>query len=456
MNILGLFIFLMAISYLFSVFIPHVSLVYVYSIISLGALVISLPKIKGAHRVTSIILIGIGFALLALNHGNPTSYLLNFGGNANILSLFILVPLLRIPIRAGKYLDALDVFYAHYIKTKNQFYLFTVNLTHLLSVLLNLGAVPLVHQIIHSDEKKKVPMLKVNALTRGYSIAVFWSPYFISVGLVLANFPISWIEIFPIGITLSIIGVFAGYFLEKRNKEELPIELLFTPVEKNGQTDIKTAWRKISSLIIIALIITAAIFTLEWVTEIKIIAIITLVSIVTSIIWTIGVANFKTYKKEFSIYFNENLPSMKNEVVVFISAGFLGQSFISVGGSEWLLSVVEFFNLQEVFLLIPAILFVTFLLSFIGLHPIVSLTAFCMSFGSADVFADSYRVLGVALIAAWGMSVMISPFSGITLLTSSLTKKSSFHIGKANLLFTGIMVVILIVLLDILHYGFGY
>lgn len=71
-----------------------------------------------------------------------------------------------------------------------------------------------------------------------------WSPYFISVAIVLSCFDISWLELFPYGLALALVGMVMGMIAQGKNSQ--PIVINQDPVDE--QT-LKNAQRKVAQLL---------------------------------------------------------------------------------------------------------------------------------------------------------------------------------------------------------------
>src|SRR5699024_3647635 len=67
----------------------------------------------------------------------------SFDANVSILSIFIFVPLLGIPLKTAKYLDFMEVLYNLYITSTRRLYLMTKVMSYAICGRMNLGAVTL-------------------------------------------------------------------------------------------------------------------------------------------------------------------------------------------------------------------------------------------------------------------------------------------------------------------------
>src|SRR5699024_9630138 len=117
------------------------------------------------------------------------------------------------------------------------------------------------------------------------------------------------------------------------------------------------------------------IFFIESHVQYDFLLIVTLVIIPFSFIWSIILGKTKGFLTSLKDHFNHQLPKMKNQFFIFLSAGFL-ISAVRLSGSdyhinEWV-SGFSFFIGTEVFLtLLPL---VPLAMAFLGFHPIISLS----------------------------------------------------------------------------------
>ncbi|QDI90340.1 hypothetical protein EPH95_03410 [Salicibibacter halophilus] len=145
---------LIAFSYLLYVFVPTDFFVNTYTLFCLLLIFFSLPSLRGVPAITIVVLLIVGTYIHISQGGDFYTWFLMFGENASVLTLFITVPILSIPIRVGNYLAALDDFYKRRIKNDNQFYFISSSTSFLFGVLLNLGAIPLLYQMLNTDQNR--------------------------------------------------------------------------------------------------------------------------------------------------------------------------------------------------------------------------------------------------------------------------------------------------------------
>ena len=109
----------MGLTYLLSQFVDFAWLPYVVSFFSLLTVAAFLHYLKKVSLILfgSMIILAV---LLYLQSGNFEEMYLALSANVAVLALFIFVPLLAIPIQAGRFLDYMESVFFHLIQTTQQ------------------------------------------------------------------------------------------------------------------------------------------------------------------------------------------------------------------------------------------------------------------------------------------------------------------------------------------------
>ncbi|MDQ0352312.1 hypothetical protein J2R98_002156 [Alkalibacillus filiformis] len=421
---------LMGTTYLVSQFVDHDILPILVSLFALITIISFIPYLKKVPMILISSLLGLSFiffiqgeGLWGMFHGLNT--------NVSVLAIFIFVPLISIPIYQGNYLLYLETVFNYYIKTTKQLYIYVKTALMGVGSVMNLGTVPILFQLTDTESYKPYRMLRTRALGRGFAMAFMWSPYFISVALIISYFDVEWIQLFPLGISMAIIGIVLGSFFESKHDAVIP-----TDEEVESNVSIDQAKKKLLELLVIIIVMTAAIMVIEYFVNLSVLTIIPLIAIVLSIGWGLVYQSPKELGRSFFNFTQERLPAMGNELSLFIAAGAFGAAILSAGASDWIIYFIDVFGISHILVLIPVLLVVVNLLSFVGVHPIITMTALAITLSSSPIFIDDHFLLSFGLLSAWMVSVISSPFSGLNLLMSGLAQSNPIAIGpKSNLPF---------------------
>lgn len=448
-TILGVITGLIAILYLIHIFLPSTWLLRVYSTLALVLLVFGAFTVRRGNQIAVILLLIGGFIIFFYHKVEPWFVLEGFGKNINLLTLFFVVPLIGIVISTGGYLTALKHKLLEMQKVKQVHpYRWSAMLTSFMGLLLNLGSLPLIYRIAEesfpSFQKKKMGFV----LLRSFVFCMFWSPYFVNVSLVLVLFHLSWVQVGWISLSLaSSYLLLTALFFKRIRFENDPIIEQAAEQKKPRAADTKA---KMKSLVfwVSALVILSFVF--DFLTDIGMLTIVSLMALLYSFVWAFGIGILQDFIHSTVEYVKGSFDRLKNEVVVFISAGFFGLaiSYTSVG--EFISGLIHQFSFGSVYLLAVLIIVFVMILAVIGIHPVIVVIGIGSSL-EPSIFGVSPVFLAANLLMAWALATSISPFSGSVLMASSLSKESPWVIVRHNLAFNLVCLFTLPILLYALH-----
>ena len=378
-----------------------------------------------------LILIGV---LGAAGSDNAMTILVDGIARSRIfLLLFFAVSWLQFPVTQSPALQATRATIVN--QPPGRRYLCMAGGVHIIGSVLNLAGLSLLATMV---EGQKDPLLRrrlAMALINGFGSASAWSPFFIGMIVVLVAIPsLTWVDIGPLGmiLTLAIISTSWAYdrlVLRSPNSADVTAG----PVPLSG-TDF---WRMAG--ILISLIVLA--LSIVEFTGVSIPVTLGLMGPPFALIWfsMIGPrgARFPFRARRLTKDVLSSLPSMRNEVLVFVAANIFGVGIASLIPSGDLGQAV---NAALPWADAKIVAIITFFLatSAIGLHPVIiviSLTAVLPP--EALDLAD--WVVGLTYAGTWGISTMMSPFSGTTLYMARVTGVPAHIIGWRWMLPTSVI-----------------
>lgn len=294
---------------------------------------------------------------------------------------------------------------------------------HLFGSVINLSSLLLVADKM--VQYAPLSRLQIMVLTRAFSSDAYWSPFFVAFAAALTYAPqLHTFTILTFGLFLA-VSAFMITYLDVRNTTELeafkgyPIhfETLYVPF-------------------LLALLV---LVTHYFYSHIKIIVLIALFSLLLCII----ILPFKS-KQSFRLFFNHithELPNMKNELALFLIAGAFG---------VMLSSVLMGYNIQLPFTKLDGfsasvLLFILIVLSFVGIHPIISIAIIGNWMNELN-----HTLLAVTFLMSWATAVSTSPFSGLNLTMQSRYNLKAIELFKVNIFYALKMYAICVLLLFIL------
>lgn len=423
--------------YLASIFFPFPYATELVSLFALIALLSFFPYLKRVPKVL-ILALTIGALSMDISKIGLHAFFIGLQTNANVLAIFIFVPLLAIPIRQGNYLAYIEVIFSSYIKRTSGLYLFSTLTAGSIGGVMNIGSIPILYQLTDTPSFQPYTMLRIKAMVRGFVLAFLWSPYFISVGLVLSYFDVTWLQLFPVGITLTLFIMLCGYGLERRSSQPIPRD---APIP--DPLELHRAKQKVAELAAIVLLITALIMISEKMTGLSVLTVIPLVAIVMSFVWSLFFSTRQQLVRNYQAFFEARVPGMGNELSLFIIAGAFGTALLNNGADDWITALLDALNISNVLLLIPLMLALMVIPALLGLHPVITATILAITLSDSPLFLDDHFYLSLGLLASWMATTLISPFSGLNLLLAALSRRSAFEISlKYNAGFAGMLWII--------------
>ena len=296
---------------------------------------------------------------------------------------------------------------------------------HILGSLRGLAGLGLLTSMI---ERQKNPHLRrrlAMALITGFGSASSWSPFFIGMIVVLVALPsLSWGEIAPLGMVLALTIITTGWVYDRLIlRSSMPSEPRTEPVPISRAHFWRTA-ALLVSLVGLAIVIVEMM-------GISIPVTLGLMAPPFAVIWYVAIApkgaRLPHRAKSMATDVLNGLPTMRNEVLVFVAANILGVGVASVVPSDDVAAVVN-----QVLPWIDAQIFGLILLfltaSMIGLHPVITIITLSAIL-PPEALAMRDWVMGLVFVSIWGLSTMISPFSGTTLYMSRVTGVPAHIIG---------------------------
>lgn len=446
--VLGLICFVTIILYLFHVFVPSDSFVYMYSVMSIILLLCAIPRIHIINIWVTIVLLGFGVLFFIQGEASPFFFLAAFGSNINLLSLFVLVPFVGLYLSVSGYLTLLKYKFME-LEQKNAAHPYRVSfiLTASMGFILNFGSMAIVHRIAEETFSNYYRNKLVLVILRGFGFCMFWSPYFVNVGLVLVLFDIPWATIGWIGFILALLYTFFAilFFPAIRFSEDMAISR-----EEKEQKGLHSPRAKLYPLYLFAGILLIFSFVLDFLLSVNMLTIVALLSCFYPLMWALFSKRLKEYIQEVVIYVNSLFEKLKNEIAIFIAAGFFGTALSQTDIGLHISSFILNYSFGMIFVFSLFVILFAIILAMIGIHPVVII----LGMGSAlspEVFGVSPQYMAMLLLVAWTLATQLSPFSGSVLMASGLLTISPWKISRQNVYFVLTLTFVLPFVLFLMH-----
>lgn len=308
---------------------------------------------------------------------------------------------------------------------------------HLFGSVINLSSLILVADKLY----KKAPLtnLQVLLLTRAFSSDAYWSPFFVAFAAAVTYAPnLSTSVILVNGLVLALIAFFITY-IEVNNKTKYDLkEFRGYPIH-------------FETLYLPFMLALMVLVTNSYYPELKVIMLISLYSILLTIfILPVKMGLKKSFKKLKS-HIYEELPRMKNELALFLVAGMFGVSISSIiSDLNTSLPFIDFNDFTFNGFTASILLLVLILLSFVGIHPIISIAILGNWMDQLN-----HTLLAITFLMSWSTAVSTSPFSGLNLTLQARYKLKAIDIFKTNLSYVIKMFFVCVILLFLISNYLG-
>ncbi len=289
---------------------------------------------------------------------------------------------------------------------------------HFLGTILNLSTVFMVGDKLARRGPLTTPQLL--SLNRGLSSAALWSPFFASMGVVIALVPdVEYAQIAVVGFPMAMLsGLLTTLELRRR----------FDLSEVDGYS---LAPRSLFMPVGMAALVMLFHFVLT--------PALTIVSIITFLLPSVAVLSNLPHGPRFTLrrirqHTTTRLPAMRGEISLFLAAGLLtiGLSTLvtAAAGSDW--TLFTRFGAPQAMLSFAAIT----LSALAGLHPIIGVSVLAsilnLQNGEQTVFA-------FVALTSWAVGTSVGPLSGINLSLQGRYGVSGYRMMKNNLLYAAVM-----------------
>jgi DcuC family C4-dicarboxylate transporter len=392
----------------------------------LAYIVISaLPELPKANLLVSMGIFILGSILLIYQGASSNLWLAALSNNSGLVTLFIAVPLFGLPFFFENYQDDLKALAVKYMTNVWVFCLLVAAVSHLLGVLLSIGAIALIYELFKNNARlyrAEKPFLA--AIYQGYIATGFWSPAWASMIVVTENLHLEWLELIPLGLVFALGSIALSLFILKltlkRSGESYP----------NLKPDYGAAvnLRRIYTLLGLLLGLIVTIIFFDHYTTWQILVIIPVVALLYPIFSALIMGKFPQLKIGFINYYDKTLLRIKNEVVLFTAAGFLGKSLELSGIARVIPQLLPPWLIKYPFLLLLFLMSIMVAASLCGIHPVVSGSALVGTINPGTI-GLSVVTFAFTILSGWSVSILLSPFSATSLITSGLTGIPSWDIS---------------------------
>jgi hypothetical protein len=365
-------------------------------------------QISKRNQIQTIALAVLGFSLTLIAHflqpNSDISGLLN--SNLTIVSMIGAVSFLTVISRP-------KLTQEERLPQGNRSIISTFLSVHLFGSVINISSL-----FIHADRMSANRLLtraQVVLLTRGFSTAAFWSPFFAAMAVAISYTPqANLFYVMTIGISLSLLSLLITYF-EVRS-------IVDQSVFHGYPLRLASLW--LPSLLAIIVFSVHALFE-----QLSILVIITMSAPLLSILVLCARAKPHVVIKE---HIEKKLSGMHNEIALFLSAGIFGFGLKNVVNALQLHAVFQQFDA----LTASICFFIIMLLSLLGFHMLIGISIMAPLVISLN---PDPSLLAVVILCGWSLGSAVGPLSGMNISIQSIYGIKSNTILRWNFKYVCIM-----------------
>jgi hypothetical protein len=391
------------------------------------------PNVRGITLLISVCMLGIGHLLFWIYDLDWAVWQDAVLFNLNLITLFASVPLLQLPIQYGGYMHSLERVLILYAGKNKAFFTFISGITFVIGSIMNLGVIRLLYGFL-----KGVPYRRDwvgRALLVGFISTIMWSPYFASVALVIKALHLNYSDFAPFAVSEALLLFLVGNLLvmAQMNKQSTEFATDSNEHRADEQGTVLSPCtpedrKKVKQLAVIMAAMLASLILLEKWTGMKVMVLVAYVSLIVTITWMLYLGKGERLKECAREYLYKLLPSIGNEVILFLSAGLFGVILLHTPFNALLVEQLQ--KIDGLWPIAKILLFVALpvILSLIGIHQIITVTILATSIDPALIGLHPVA-FGILLMASWSISTIVSPVTPVNITLGILLRENSLTVG---------------------------
>lgn len=418
----GVFIVIMVLLTLVSDIAEPVVPLWIAGLIGWCAVFLLFPGVKKSqlYQTAAITVAGLIFLIIGQVREGQALWLQSIGNNAGLVSMLASVGFLRLialPANEARSVS-LPIGFKAFVKTLAGVSLF--------GSVINLSAPILFADRLHKHDA--LGRLASQSITRIFTSTSAWSPFFGGMAAVLTSVPDMRLGFVIVACLPFALASFVVVLLEVRLRYWQQVQTF-----RGYPVNFFNLWIP-AVLASIILMLTA--LAPEW-------SVLTHISL-SALMLTVVVLFLRERDgcyKTLSRFIVDGLPTMINELQLFLAAGVLAAGLATLIGGNFI-PVVNGFTASSAALLLGAMI----ILAVAGVHPVVMVTGATPLIMSLNPAPD---LLAVCYLLAWGLGTCASPLSGTHLVFQGRYGIPSWRAAAWNLPYVAFMYALAVVLLHL-------
>ena len=468
--------FCFGIGYIANVFLVQPLLALINTIMLVLAVILSFIATKGSTRMIAAVLLFVGAFLLIYAQAPLDVWEKALLENGYLLAMFIMVPLISLPVRYGGYNESLEALFERFGNSESRFYGLVSVMTAFLGVLVSIASVPLTCEVARSSRFAANARVLATALSRGVITCLFWAPTTATIALSLQLTGADWLSVLPFGLFFAIVAGFIGWIMTTLRERFIVGRSRAQDSSNEGNVDPDSDadssrssdrgkgaglsrpgagaldHKKIAELILFSVLYIVAVMLVGQCLGISIIVAVALMSILIPIIWMAAIKRTVLFKQKVKEeYVAVKLPNVKGQMILFTAAGVLASGISYSGVGEMAVTALLQVTNEGALAVTILVMALALVCSAFGVHPLVYTTVIGGSLSAAQL-GVSPVYLALLLAMGWALGNAVCPTSANTIAVSQLVEHSPFKLAlNWNVSYVLVSTVILIALLWLGH-----
>lgn len=346
-----------------------------------------------------------------------------FARSKTFLMLFFAVTWLRIPASDSPSIRAARRMIINQPPGKR--FLYLASGVHVLGAVLNLAGLSLLSTMVERQQDELLRRRMLTALMIGFISASSWSPFYVSMVVVLLAIPsLEWLDVVGWGLVLGLLAIAIGWLYDRLAWRSAggasdPV----TPVPMPLKDRLQVAAILLSLIVLVIGFVELVNVTIP--------VALALIAPPYAIIWfasnPIHGADVWARVREILGQVFVAIPSLRNEAYVFVGATVFAVGVATLIPAAdltlWLDTYIPYVDLRIAFLM-----FGILAMGALGMHAVIGV----ILVGEVlppEVMGVPDWILGISLLGIWGLSTLVNPYSGTTLYLARASGISAFTIA---------------------------
>ncbi len=263
------------------------------------------------------------------------------------------------------------------------------------------------------------------AIERALISTLPWSPTSYTVTISVLLIPgASWADALLPGIVSGMIFFGVGWGLDTILKPAPSPSSTGKRERKPGYG----SWRSLQPMLILLVILSATLFSLNSLTGIRIPGIIVVIVPVLAFVWLCIMMPFKSAMGRVWEFVRKDVPAMHSELLLLMMAGYIG----SVGGRV-ISPLFESWGVTlsgvPTYVILVSLIWVVALIGQLGLHSILTVSLIIPLLPSAVEMGVTPTTILIAATAGWSLSGICSPFTATAILIGNYSGNTARHVA---------------------------